>query len=120
MRSKTRPPDCCVPPTSNEPLPEPERASVAAVFHALGDSTRLEIFRLIAAQSAPICVCDITSRFDVTQPTVSHHLKILREARLVTVARRGVWAYYAADARGIATLRDALGALRLSSGVAIG
>ena len=63
----------------------------------LGDATRLEVFRLIAAQTSPLCVCDIVDRFDVSQPTISHHLKILRDAGLVTVSRRGVWAYYAVD-----------------------
>jgi ArsR family transcriptional regulator len=90
---------------------------MVSVFHALGDPTRLEIFRLIASQSAPICVCDITSRFDVTQPTISHHLKVLRGAGLVTVSRRGVWAYYAANEQGLATLRGPLVALQLGSEV---
>jgi ArsR family transcriptional regulator, arsenate/arsenite/antimonite-responsive transcriptional repressor len=120
MRIKLRPVDCCTPPQATEPLPESKRAAVVSIFHALGDPTRLEIFRLIASQTEPICVCDITSRFDVTQPTISHHLKVLREAGLVTVSRRGVWAYYAADVQGLAVLRDALTALQLESEVAVG
>ena len=79
-----------------------------AVYRALGDPTRLEVFRLIAAQTGPLCVCDIVDRFDVSQPTISHHLKILRDAGLVTVSRRGVWAYYAVDPSGLALLRGAL------------
>ena len=110
---KLRPPDCCEPPTTAEPLPESERAELVAIFHALGDPTRLEIFRLIASQPTPICVCDITARFDVTQPTISHHLKVLREARLVTVSRRGIWAYYAATEVGLTTLSSVLEELRL-------
>src|SRR5437764_329429 len=98
---KLRPADCCEPPTAVEPLPERQRAEVVAVFHALGDATRLEIFRLIASQAAPICVCDITARFDVTQPTISHHLRVLREAGLVAVSRRGIWAYYAVTGTGL-------------------
>ena len=58
-------------------------------------SDPVRIFRLIAAQPEAICVCHITDRFDVSQPTISHHLKVLREAGLITVSRRGVWAYYA-------------------------
>jgi ArsR family transcriptional regulator len=81
------------------------------MFRALGDPTRLEIYRLIAAQPGPICVCDVVDRFPVSQPTISHHLKVLREAGLVTVSRRGVWAYYAADPRGLARLRGWLDAL---------
>ncbi len=82
-----------------------------AVFRALGDPTRLQIFRLIGSQPQAICVCDVVDRFDVSQPTISHHLKVLREAGLVTVSRRGVWAYYAADPRGLALLRESLEAL---------
>jgi ArsR family transcriptional regulator len=107
MVTKARPADCCSPPAAADPLPAPERERLVAVFRALGEPTRLEIFRLIAAQSAPICVCDVVDRFDLQQPTISHHLKVLREAGLVTVSRRGVWAYYAPDLRGLALLRGA-------------
>jgi ArsR family transcriptional regulator len=82
-----------------------------AAFRALGDPTRLEVFRLLAAQPDAICVCDIVARFDVSQPTISHHLKILRDAGLVTVARRGVWAYYGVDRAGLALLDGVLGKL---------
>lgn len=78
---------------------------MAARFRALGDPTRLEIFRLIAGQPEPICVCDITDRFDVSQPTISHHLKALREAELISVSRRGNWAFYAAEPAGLELLR---------------
>jgi ArsR family transcriptional regulator len=78
-----------------------------ALYRALGDSTRLEVFRLIAAQTAPICVCDIVDRFNVSQPTISHHLKALRDAGLVNVSRRGVWAFYAVDPAGLALLQKA-------------
>jgi ArsR family transcriptional regulator len=82
-----------------------------ATFRALGDPTRLEIFRLLAAQSEPVCVCDVVDRFEVSQPTISHHLRILREAGLVTVSRRGVWAWYAPDPKALAWLREAIGDL---------
>jgi ArsR family transcriptional regulator len=93
-------------------MPSPDLTSsrrdrLVAVYRALGDATRLEVFRLIAAQTAPICVCDIVDRFSVSQPTISHHLKALRDARLVKVSRRGVWAFYAVDPAGLALLRDA-------------
>lgn len=76
------------------------RVSIATVFKALGDPTRLEVFDLIAAQPEPICVCDIVSRFDVSQPTISHHLRVLREAGLLLVSRRGNWAFYEIDRQG--------------------
>jgi ArsR family transcriptional regulator len=72
------------------------------LFKALSDETRLEILGLLAAAGEELCVCDIESHFDLAQPTVSHHLKILREAGLVTSERRGTWVYYAVDK---ATLR---------------
>jgi len=96
-----------------QPLKDSQRTKLAALFHALADPTRLEIFRLIAAQPEPICVCDITERFDVTQPTISHHLKVLREAELVAVSRRGIWAYYAATDTGMRSLGNLFHALKL-------
>lgn len=108
MPARSRPPDCCSPVRAPAPLPAAERDRLVAVFRALGDPTRLEVYRLIAAQPDPICVCDIVERFDVSQPTISHHLKILREAGLVTVSRRGVWAYYAATPSGLDTVAAAL------------
>ncbi len=64
------------------------------VFRALGDPTRLQIVALLAAQSEPLCVCYVEAAFALTQPTISHHLKVLRDANLVTTERRGVWIYY--------------------------
>lgn len=107
---KLRPEGCCEIPEEPVALPLSERERLVAMFKALGDSTRLEIFRLVAAQRAPICACDVVDRFDVSQPTISHHMKVLRDAGLITVSRRGVWAYYAVDARGLALLRDSLDA----------
>jgi ArsR family transcriptional regulator len=86
----------------------------------LGDPTRLEIFRLITSQADPICVCDIVDRFDVSQPTISHHLKVLREAGLVTVSRRGIWAYYAGDQRGVEQLHQVRDLLKLEEVAAVG
>jgi DNA-binding transcriptional ArsR family regulator len=83
MTIKLRPVDCCTTPAEAEPLREAERSRLVAVFRALGDPTRLEIFRLIARRPQPICVCDVTERFQVSQPTISHHLKVLRDAGLV-------------------------------------
>ena len=79
---------------------------MVAAFRALGDPTRLEIFRLLAAQEAPVCACDVGDGFALSQPTISHHLRILREAGLVTAEKRGVWAWYAPDPRGLAWLKE--------------
>lgn len=94
-----------------DPIASTERDRLVAVFRALGDPTRLDVYRLITAQPDPLCVCDIVARFEVSQPTISHHLKILREAGLVTVSRRGVWAYYAANPHGLEIVRAVLGTL---------
>jgi ArsR family transcriptional regulator len=111
MSARLRLAGCCEVPQAPPPLAEDERERMVAAFRALGDATRLEIFRLLAAQSEPVCVCDVVDRFEVSQPTISHHLRILREAGLVTVSRRGVWAWYAPDPKGLAWLREAVGDL---------
>lgn len=111
MPNRSRPAECTPTVLMPEPIVSAERDRLVSVFRALGDPTRLDVYRLIAAQPDPICVCDIVARFDVSQPTISHHLKILREAGLVAVSRRGVWAYYAADPGGLEIVRMALTAL---------
>jgi ArsR family transcriptional regulator len=111
MSTKVRPADCCTNPVVPMPLPAERQTALIGAFKALGDPSRFEIFRLIAAQTEPLCVCDIVDRFDLTQPTISHHLKVLRDAGLIDVSRRGVWAYYAANPSGLTDLRSAMSAL---------
>ncbi len=72
-------------------------AGYARLFKALGDSTRLEMVGLLAAQANELCVCELESHFDLGQPTVSHHLRILREAGIVSAERRGTWVYYSLE-----------------------
>ena len=119
MDRKSRTPGCCVV-CEIDTSPSAERQATVLMFRALGDPTRYEIFRLIAAQPDQICVCHITDRFDVSQPTISHHLRILREAGLITVSRRGTWAYYEVDSQGLDRMQEALGAFQVCalSGVA--
>ena len=81
---------CCEPP----PLPKEEAADLVQLFRALGDETRLQIVRLLGQQAEPLCVCNVEAAFNLAQPTISHHLKVLREAGLVTTERHGVWIYY--------------------------
>ena len=107
MVAVKRPADCCSLPQSVEPLAASQRDALVAVLRALGEPMRLEIYRLIVAQDGPLCVCDVVERFPLQQPTISHHLKVLREAALVTVTRQGKWAYYSPNPRGLALLRDA-------------
>ena len=82
---------CCGPDT---PVLAPkERQTLAAQFKALADPTRVAIVNRLAAVDE-VCVCDFVAALDLSQPTVSHHLKILRDAGLVEASRRGTWAYY--------------------------
>jgi ArsR family transcriptional regulator, arsenate/arsenite/antimonite-responsive transcriptional repressor len=119
MTTRNRPADCCDIPITYAPMSDERQREIVAVFKALGDGTRLEIFRLIASQSAPICVCDITERFSVSQPTISHHLKVLREAGLIDVSRRGNWAYYAPARCGLDLLSGLTGRMELPEMAAI-
>jgi ArsR family transcriptional regulator len=78
-----------------------ELVDEAALFKALGDSARLRILATLARAEHEVCVCDFTAGLDVAQPTVSHHLRILKDAGLIASVRRGTWVYYslAPDAR---------------------
>lgn len=84
--------DCC-PPLCCAPLDPHAADTMAARLKALADSTRLRMFSLISA-SGEQCACDLTDPLGVSQPTVSHHLRILLEAGLVTREQRGKWVYY--------------------------
>lgn len=77
------------------PLGESQSAELAAMFKALGDPVRLRLLSLIASHpGGEACVCEISATFDVSQPTISHHLKLLRSAGLLDCERRGTWVYY--------------------------
>jgi ArsR family transcriptional regulator, arsenate/arsenite/antimonite-responsive transcriptional repressor len=83
---------CCAPAPR---LVDTERINVQArVLAAIADPTRLGIISMLAGQAEPMCVCEITPQFDLGQPTISHHLRILREAQLVDCVKRGLWVYY--------------------------
>jgi ArsR family transcriptional regulator, arsenate/arsenite/antimonite-responsive transcriptional repressor len=88
-------PQCCTS-LQSAPLDEDQAVELAAVFKALGDPVRLRLLSLIAAAQADkgICVCELVPAFDLSQPTISHHLKLLRQAGLVGSERRGTWVYY--------------------------
>ena len=90
---------CCAP--SQPPgLAEPEATTLAEQLKTLADPTRLRMLDLLAHQAESLCVCHITEQFTVNQPTISHHLRLLREAGLVDCEKRGVWAYYWATDEG--------------------
>ena len=85
----------CCPPLACEPLPEAGADELAALFKAVADPVRLRLLSLIAChEGGESCVCDLLDAFDMTAPSVSYHLKILREAGLISSERRGTWVYY--------------------------
>ncbi|AVV41670.1 metalloregulator ArsR/SmtB family transcription factor [Streptomyces sp. ID05-04B] len=85
---------CCAG-LATAPLDDVQAAELAKVFKALGDPVRLRLMSMIASRAAgEVCVCDLTPAFDLSQPTISHHLKLLRQAGLIDCERRGTWVYY--------------------------
>ncbi len=91
------------------PLGVAQAESVAKVFKALGDPARLRLLSLITSAAGEVCVCDLTPAFDLSQPTISHHLKVLRDAGLVECQRRGTWVYYWARPESLRYLSALLG-----------
>jgi ArsR family transcriptional regulator len=86
--------ECCSP-THGAPLSESEVDRFAPVLKALADPVRLRLLSLIATgQDGEACVCDLNEAFDLSQPTISHHLKVLHEAGLLDRSKRGVWVHY--------------------------
>jgi ArsR family transcriptional regulator len=101
--------DPCCGSMLESPLTEREAADHAAAFAALGDPARLRLLSLIATAPAhEACVCDLVEPIGKSQPTVSHHLKVLAEAGLVTSERRGRWAWYRAVPEQLERLRTVL------------
>ena len=87
--------EACAVPLVGEPLGEEAATGLAQVFKALGDPVRLRLVSLIGAhQGGQVCVCELSTAFSLTQPTISHHLKVLREAGIIDCERRGTWVYY--------------------------
>ncbi len=87
----------CCPPLVSAPLTGDRSDELARMFRALGDPVRLRLLSLVASHgSGEACVCDLNAAFDLSQPTISHHLRVLREAGLLDCERRGTWVYYRA------------------------
>jgi ArsR family transcriptional regulator len=100
----------CTPLLSGAPLDDQAAARLAALLRVLADPGRLRILSLIQSQpSRDACVCHLTDALELSQPTVSHHLRVLFEAGLVDRDRRGNWVYYRTVPGALAQLRDVLG-----------
>src|SRR6202023_2994311 len=111
----------CAPLLSGIPLDEAAAARLAAALRVLAEPGRLRIVSLIQAQpDREACVCHLTDALGLSQPTVSHHLRVLFEAHLLDRERRGNWGYYASVPGALDGLREALGETSTRVGVAAG
>ncbi|MEV8102423.1 metalloregulator ArsR/SmtB family transcription factor [Streptomyces sp. NPDC088135] len=107
----------CCPTLLAAPLDEESATGLAKVFKALGDPVRLRLLSMIASwDGGEICVCDLTPAFNLSQPTISHHLKLLKQAGLIDSERRGTWVYY----RLLPETTDRLAAVLTRSGAPAG
>ncbi|BBZ64352.1 transcriptional regulator [Mycolicibacterium monacense] len=96
---------CDVAPLLREPLTPDAAAQMASTLKALADPVRLRLFSAIASRAGgEACVCDVSDGIDVKQPTISHHLKVLRDAGLLTSQRRASWVYYAVAPEALRSL----------------
>ena len=97
----------CCPPPGTPTVAETEAETYARWFKALADPTRIRILNLLANSAEPVCVCDITDRFPLGQPTISHHLKVLRDVRFVEAERRGTFMHYRVNRARLAEFPEA-------------
>jgi ArsR family transcriptional regulator len=101
--------EACCPPLACEPLSSAGADELAALFKAVADPVRLRLLSLIACHpGGESCVCDLTPAFDMTAPSVSYHLKVLREAGLISSERRGTWVYYRVMPQAMARMSSVL------------
>jgi ArsR family transcriptional regulator len=92
-----------------EPLTAEQAGELARVFKAIGEPVRLRLLSLIASHAGgEACVCDLTGAFELSGPTISHHLKVLREAGVIDGERRGTWIYYRVRPETLRLVSDAL------------
>ncbi len=95
----------CCSPLAREPLSQAQADQVAPLLKALADPVRLRLMSLVASHDGgEACVCDLADAFDLSQPTISHHPKVLHEAGLLDRDKRGVWVYYRARTEALAGL----------------
>jgi ArsR family transcriptional regulator len=100
----------CCSPLAKEPMSQDAAERISPLLKALADPVRLRLVSLVAAhEDAEACVCDLNDAFDLSQPTISHHLKVLHEAGLLDRSKRGTWVYYRLRADALADLAALLG-----------
>jgi ArsR family transcriptional regulator len=109
-RSTLEAPAQCCPTVLSAPLSQTEAAQLASGFSALSDPVRLRVLSILAdSPSGEVCVCEFVGPLAKSQPTISHHLKILSEAGLVHGERRGKWVWYSLNRDRLAELRASIG-----------
>jgi ArsR family transcriptional regulator len=100
----------CCSPLSRQPLSNVQAESIAPLLKALADPVRLRLMSLVAShEGGEACICDLNDAFNLSQPTISHHMKVLHEAGLVEREKRGVWVYYRARTAALASLAALIG-----------
>jgi ArsR family transcriptional regulator, arsenate/arsenite/antimonite-responsive transcriptional repressor len=100
----------CCSPLLAEPISDDEAVLIAPLLKALADPVRLRLLSLVASHAdQEACVCDLNDAFDLSQPTISHHLKVLHEVGLLDRSKRGVWVYYRVRAEALSALGALLG-----------
>jgi len=100
----------CCPPLSHQALSEEQAEQISPLLKALADPVRLRLLSLVASNDGgEACVCDLTDAFRLSQPTISHHLKVLHESGLLDRSKRGVWVYYSVRPQVLADLSAVLG-----------
>ena len=93
-KHKSPPGQPCCEPVVYPDIEREQSERMGKVAKALGDPIRMQVVDVLRKHAGKVCVCELTPLFDVGQPTVSHHLKVLREAGIVDSERQGLWAYY--------------------------
>jgi len=101
---------CCNPVAM--PLPPARAEELSRLHRAFADPMRIQLVHILARAAQPVCVCDFTAAFDLSQPTISHHLAKLREAGIVVSSKRGIWSFYALDPRMGDAAREAVRRIR--------
>ena len=97
---------CCVP-LAREPISAEQAAGVVPLLKAVADPVRLRLLSLVLShEGGEACVCDLLPYFDLSQPTISHHLKVLHESGLLDREKRGTWVFYAARPAAVAALGE--------------
>jgi ArsR family transcriptional regulator len=93
-KQKRPPGEACCEPVVYPDVERGQAVRMAAIAKALGDPVRLQLVDVLRKHAGKVCVCELVPLFELSQPTVSHHLKVLREAGIVGSERQGLWAYY--------------------------